>query len=155
MTIFFVLKYLTHPSIHSFVHCFVGSSIHCMNCDSLIRWLIDSVVHCSCSLFMHSLIHRFIDSFRQLCMVSFMSFSLASQPPFAHWLMHLTTSTLHGFLHLKKYLYRPCSSRSGFICFSKLPPRHGPGNYLFMIVCCFRSCVYDRLLLVSHIYIVK
>jgi hypothetical protein len=89
-------QYFTHSLIHYFIasliHWFLGSLI-----GSFIVWFIDSPL----PSFIDSLIHRFIGS-----MIHSVSWawicschSLASQPPCAHSLMHLTTTSL--LLHLK------------------------------------------------------
>ena len=86
--------------------------------DSLPRWFIDTMVR--------SLIHRvlFLWFIQSVVHGFFHVVSLASQPPFAHWVLRFTTSTFRCFCISKTFLYRQSSSCSGFK-FSKLPPRHG------------------------------
>ena len=75
------MESMVHWLVEPFSHCFVISLIHWFT-DSLVHWFIDSLVH----RLIHSVVHGF-----------FHLISLASQAPFPHSLMHLTTSTTHGF----------------------------------------------------------
>ena len=79
-------------------HWFTGSLIHGF-AGSLIRWLLNSLIHC----FIDSLVHWFIQP--AVHGISHV-ISLASQQPFAHSLMHLTTSTLVASAS-QKLSYRP------------------------------------------------
>jgi hypothetical protein len=99
--------------MHWFIHGFIDSSTHYLLVDwftdSLIHWFIDPLLRC----FIDSLIHWFIDSsihchwFIRSVVHGFLHVSsLASQPPFAHWLMDLTISTCLCFIllpHLKSF----------------------------------------------------
>ena len=104
LSIHWFTGWLVHWLLGSLSHCFVAPLIHEL-ADSLIDWFI---VHC----FFHSVVHGF-----------FHVMSLASQQPFANSLMHLTTSTLHGFFIAKKS-FRSLISFS-HVLFSKLPPGAG------------------------------
>ena len=124
---------LIHWFLESLIHCFVASLILWF-IDSLIHWFHELLIHCFVASlilwftdalihwFIDSLTYWFIDSFSLLCMDSFMPFHwLASQPPFAHSLMHLTTSTLRRFCG-SKLSYRPYSCYSALIFRNFRPP---------------------------------
>ena len=88
---------------NSLIRWFVESSVSWI--DALIHWIIDSLAH----WFIDSWIPSFIDSlirwFVQLAVHGLChAISLASQPPFAHSLLRLTTSTLHCFCMSKTFL---------------------------------------------------
>ena len=88
---------------------------------SIIMSIIDSLIHCFTESSVHwfngSLIHWFIGS-------------IGSQPPFAHSLMDLATSTAYGFCISRMFL-QAIDSYSHFL-FSKLPPRGGPGTIWYV-----------------------
>ena len=115
-----LIHWLAEPLIHwvvvSLIDRFIGSlvawfieSLLCCFIDSLIHWLTDSLIHwfigSSVHWFVHSVVHGF-----------FHVMSLASQQPFAHSFMHLTTSTLHRQLisssHSNFPNFRPGAGRA-------------------------------------------
>ena len=103
---------LNNSCSDSLVHCFSESPTH---------WFIDSWIHC----FTDSLIHWFIDSLvhalscARILSCHFIGNSI--QPPLAHSLMHLTTSTAHVFCLSQKRSHRPLISCSSLLCSKLLP----------------------------------
>ena len=103
--------------IGSLLRCFIGSLIRCF-IDSLIPWFIDSFSESLIHRFDPSSIHWIIDSLARWFIGSwvdwfipsvvhgfFHALSLASQQPFAHLMMNVTTSTLRCFCISKTFLY--------------------------------------------------
>ena len=88
--------------------------------DSSIYWFIQAVVHG----FFHVI-------------------SLASQPPFAHWLMHLTTSTLHGFCILKNIFIGHVLPVVVLYVFRNFHPGTGQA-----IICLWLFVVFDRVFMI-------
>ena len=121
---------LNHRRTESLIHWFIGSLLqsftesllHCWFTDSLIyrffSSLVDSLGHCFVALlfflvhwFTDSLVHRLSGLFTQSCTDSFMSFHWQLNHHFLiRWcmLMHLTTSTAHGFCTSKTFLEAIC-----------------------------------------------
>ena len=151
-----VIDSLNHRFMDSSVHCFIDSLNHCWLIGSstryfirsLIHWLIGPLVHRLTKPSMHgfidfivSLNHRFTGSLFHWIIGSLIQWfvdslihwfidSLASQPPFAHSLMDLSTSTAYGFCISKMFL-QAIDSYSHFLC-SKLPPRGWPGTICYV-----------------------
>ena len=94
---------LVHWSIDSLVHWVIDALVYWI-IDTLIHWLVGSLRHCfAVSIISDSSIHWFINS---VVHRFFHVISLASQPPFAHSVMHLTTSTIQNtFLQAIDFLY--------------------------------------------------
>jgi hypothetical protein len=119
---------LGHWLIASLLHWFVGPLLHWFVdsstqyfAPSLIHWFTASLPHLTprfigCLLhrlipcfvpssihwFIHSLIHRFIGSLIPSGSCTW-NMSLSSQQPFAHSLMHLTTSNISLLLHRNNF----------------------------------------------------
>jgi hypothetical protein len=93
-----IVESVVHWFIDSVIHWFIDLLIICdmIYADFLFHWSTDSWINWILDSFVHSV------SFSELCMDSFIS--LSSQQPFAHSLMRLTTSTLHGLCIAKAFL---------------------------------------------------
>ena len=96
-----IINSLIHRLGDSLIHWFTDWSNHWFT-DSLTHWVTESLM----LWFMDSLIHSFIASLLDWFIGSFVNsvscawihvMSLAYEPPSAHALMHLTTSTVHCF----------------------------------------------------------
>ena len=83
-----LIGWLVDSSSDSLIHCFVPSSVYWF-INSAAHWFIDSLV----PWFFHSVVHGF-----------FHVLLLASQPPVAHSLMHLTTSRCRRFCISQTFL---------------------------------------------------
>ena len=107
---------LIREIFNSLIHCFTDSLIHWI-IDSLVRfffpsliyWIIDSLISAlnwftQNHWFTQSLIHWFIGWIRSVLHGFFHVTSFASQPPFAHSLMRLTTSTIRCCCIVKTFL---------------------------------------------------
>ena len=116
-----------HVLTDSLLHWFIDSQTHAF-IDSQIHWLIDLVTsnHWFPDLLIHWFIRCFVYSLIQ-CSLNYWFFdafvqplSLTSQPPFAHSLMHLTTSirqyVIIGYAS-QTVSYRPLISCGWFTVF--------------------------------------